>query len=516
MFPQQNTKELLYLIVMRIILHSSSFYILGAVALIGLALYLLLSVLGTDTTERITAVAERGDITETVSVSGVVEAKNTAELAFPTTGIVTEVFIDEGVEVAAGDVLITLASAVLVAERLDAVAALQKALVNRDELLAGPTTEARSVTSQQILNAEENLALTIAVENEKVKNTQRTLLSSSLEAYSINRDENAAAPNVTGTYTCAEEGSYVLDVYNSGTVSGYSYNLKGLESGSYSAFVDSPGIFGSCGLFLQFDNTSQYSNSNWIIEIPNIRSAPYQTNLNAYNLALQQQQNAVEAAKLALILVQEEASVSNASPRSEAVARANAEILQAQARINSIDAQMKDRSIIAPFDGVVTDVSILPGETASTLPVITLLAADAFDLTVRIPEIDITKIIRGQKTSVVFDAQRDETIEASVDFISPLATEIDGVAYFEAAINFGDTPKWIRSGLNADIEIEVAKVEDVIKIPKRFLIIDDDSSTVLILENENINSKEVTVGFSGNDGFVEIIGLNEGTIVVAP
>ena len=47
---------------------------------------------------------------------------------------------------------------------------------------------------------------------------------------------------------------------------------------------------------------------------------------------------------------------------------------------------------MAPFDGVVTNLDVLPGETVTNAPIVTLLADDAFDMTARIPEIDITKV----------------------------------------------------------------------------------------------------------------------------
>ncbi|MFT5037106.1 MAG: HlyD family secretion protein [Candidatus Azotimanducaceae bacterium] len=501
---------------MRILLHSSSFYIFGAVVLIGIALYLLFNAFGNEEKAYVSAVADRGEVAEIVSVSGVVEAKNTADLAFPVSGVVRSVFAVEGRHVKKGDVLASLTSSKLSAERLDALAALQKATAEKDELVAGPTVQGRNVTNTTVGNAKANLEQVTQTENEKVENAQRIFISSGLEAYGVDKVESSVAPTITGTYTCDTQGLYTLSVYSSGSRSGYSYSLAGLNSGTYSAQTNSPGTLGDCGLFIQFDTDSRYSSTQWEVPIPNTRSSVFQTNLNTYELALQQKTDAIIAAENALTLAQDTGMFNNAPARDEALTRANAAILQAQARIQSIDAQIADRSIVAPFDGIITNVSILPGETANATPIITLLASDTFDLTTRIPEIDITKIKEGQHVSIIFDAQSDETINATIDFISPLATEIDGVAYFEATVTFNETPSWLRSGLNADVDIEVEKVTDVIRIPKRFLLPDTELPTVLVQENDSVTEKQIEIGFTGNDGFVEIIGLNEGTTVVAP
>ena len=58
----------------------------------------------------ITDTVHIGNVTQVVSVSGTIEAKNTASLAFPGVGTVTEVFVDEGSIVAAGEVLATQAT----------------------------------------------------------------------------------------------------------------------------------------------------------------------------------------------------------------------------------------------------------------------------------------------------------------------------------------------------------------------------------------------------------------------
>lgn len=502
---------------MRVILHSSFFYVAGAIVLIVAALVLLIGSVHTEKKDLIFASVERGDVTEIVSVSGVVEAKNTAELAFPVSGIVTDVFVEEGEHVKRGDTLATLASAKLVAERADALAALQSAIADRDELIAGPRSEARAVTEQTVENAEANLAKVTAEENEKVKNTRRALLSSSLIARTEDPDETATPPVVSGTYTCEDEGVYFITGYSTNnSQTNYAFRVSGLEGGSYKAFINSPGAFGECGLFLTFDPISDYSETEWIIEVPNTQSAIYQSNLNAYELALTQQEKAIETAENALALAREEATLENATPRTEALARAEALVAQRRARVASIDADIADRSIVAPYDGLVTDVTILRGETATIEPVITLLADGAFELKARIPEIDITKLAVGQRTEILFDARRSELLEGVITFISPLAIEIDGVAYFEATIGFNEVPMWMRSGLNADIDIIVGEVRDVLRVPTRFVSTSESTSSILVHDGEAIRTATVDIGFAGNDGFVEISGIPEGTEIVAP
>ncbi len=489
--------------------------IIGIGALILLAVYLLFNTLKTSDSDLVTATAEIGEVKELVSVSGFVEAKNTADLAFPATGRVTDVFVDEGSIVQKGEVLATLGSSQLAASRNEALAALRSAEAAYQEVVTGPTATERAVTSATVKQAENNLSQTADEQVEKVSNARQTLLSNDLTAFTDDPQERSAAPTISGTYTCDKEGVYKISVYGSSAISGYSYQITGLENDSSSVFYDQASAFGNCGLFIQFSETNTGA-AEWTIEIPNTRSSTYTTYKNAYDLALKQQQTALNAAMDNLSVVEQQAVEANSTARSEVVTQKLAAINQAQARIAQIDAELSDRSIIAPFAGIVTDVSILSGETASLEPVITMLANDAFELTARIPEIDIRKITLDQTAAVVFDANQKETLSGKITYISPLAAQIDGVAYFETTIEITDKPDWLRSGLNADVDIEVTMRDDVLKLPKRFIYEINGSTFVKVVDGKEIIETPINILFTGNDGYAAIEGIEPQTLVTTP
>ena len=481
------------------------------------ALAILFRTLNPHEPDWVSAQVERGNVAEVVSVSGFIEAKNTAELAFPASGVVTEVFAYEGMEVREGDVLATLASAQLVAQRSEAIASLQAAQARYNKLVAGADSSDKTIAELQAQNAELELARTISEERQKVENARTALLSDDLQAYATDPDENATAPTVSGTYTCQNEGTYTLETYSSNAFTGYSYQFSGLEEGIATVSTDQQAPIGSCGVFLHWSDDASYHGSVWQIEIPNTRSSSYIANENAYKLALESQANAVGAAEDARDIAVEKTHGVLDGARTEEVAEARANVEQAQAGVAQINALLQDRSIVAPFDGVVTDVEIVKGETAFSSPVITVLAQDAFTLKVRVPEIDITKLKEGQAVTAWFDARSEEALRGSIEYISPLAVVIDGVAYFEATIQLETTPEWIRSGLNADVDIIVAEKSDALRIPKRFLITNEDGSySVRTARGSAVATTTVRIDFFGNDGYVEVIGLNEGDTVVAP
>ncbi len=478
----------------------------------GYALYLKQHEVPTWVTETVT----RGPVEHVIAVSGTVAAENTASLAFPMGGIVSDVSVHEGDIVTEGQTLATLEQAELQAERRDAVSALRIAEADRDELIAGPRTEARDVTHITTEIAEDALARTITDAERKIENARRTLYSDALEALPTEKNTQRTPPTVSGTYVCAEGGTYTLHLYPSSARSGYSYRLSGIESGTFTAYTGSPASLGTCGLSLQFAEDEVYGQSEWVISIPNTRSATYVTNLNAYTLAQTQGISDISAATHAAEAARQEGVLDNATPRAEEITRADAKVAQAAARLAQIDARIADRTLRAPFAGVINNIEAIKGETVTTLPIITVVASSTFEITVRVPEIDITKVRLGQDAHVIFDAQTNETVPATIAFISPLATMIDGVAYFEATLTFSNPPEWLRGGMNADVDIIVDRKEDVLRLPKRFVAYDNDIAHVLIPTSNTTTPKTISVGFVGNDGYVEIIGLSEGDTIVAP
>lgn len=503
---------------MKKLLHSRWVYVLAAAAIILAVILMMGAVKKNQSKEVVTAEIEYGPVEQLVSVSGVAEAEQTAELAFPVTGIAAAVAVSVGDVVEEGAVLVTLEANAFYADRQDALASLSRAIADRDELLAGQTESARDVTSKTLARAIETLESTRTNEARKVDNAYRTLLSSDLEAYSDNLGEDATPPTISGTYNCDDTGTYTLSVFTSNTQSGYSYQLSGLESGTFQASVEQPAALGSCGLRILFDDDSTYSYSTWNIEIPNSRSSTYVLNRNTHALAVTQAETAIALAEQEVDLATANAENQNAPARNEAIARANAAIASAQARLDRIDSTIADRTLRAPFSGTITEIDILPGETVTTAPVVTLLAESEFEVTARIPEIDIGKLSVGQPVRMTFDAKSDETVRGEISFISLKATEIDGVAYYKAIIDFERLPSWIRSGLNADIEIIIAEESRSLRIPKRFLIPNGDGYSVLQFKDGRFASTTVGLLLEGNDGYVAISGadIKAGDVVAAP
>lgn len=315
-----------------------------------LGVYFILARINQDPLEGlVTTTVERGTVETLVSVSGITKARNTAELAFPTPGVVSKVYVKEGDVVTEGTILATLGAEELVATRASAQSDLAVAEADLAELLNGNTVSERNITSTKVAIAQAELERIEDTQAVLVDNAKRALRSGTLIARSNDATEPAPAPIISGTYRCTTEGTYTLSVYRSNTDSGYSMRVSGLETGTASVSIDQPAPFGTCGLFARFTPNASYGDSVWNIAIPNTAGDSYTANKNALASAENTARTTIAAAKQALTLAQQEQTATNAAPRNEAVARAQARINKASATIAQIDAQIGDRAIVAPL-----------------------------------------------------------------------------------------------------------------------------------------------------------------------
>lgn len=458
----------------------------------------------------------RNTIVSTVVVSGKIEAKQSAQLTFPTVGTVQHVYKKEGDSVTAGEVLASLTQDTLVADYNAALQNLQYLESVKAELLRGPTEEARAVTETSVKIAEEDLARVTREQAQLVTSAYETLLSAGLEAYPTDLYNDDIPPTITGNYRCPQEGTYRLNVFGSKANSGYSYDLSGLETGRFSAYTDTPAPLGNCGLMIQFDATERYRSDEWYIPIPNTRSSQYLANQNAHKLALEQQRNAITAAEQALELSRNSEKNLNAVPSAETLRQADANIERARAELAVREAQIADYTIKAPFDGILAEFDIKVGETTAQTKAITLIQEGHYELIARIPEVDIAKVKLNNRVDVFFDAEPNTRHTGSVAFISPLSSQIDGVAYYDTRIMLTEEPLWIREGMNADVEIITEERSGILAIPKHFIIIENDAPFVYVRTGTQNTKTSVALGTQSTDGLVEVLNLTEGTELILP
>lgn len=423
---------------------------------------------------------DQGSITETVSLTGNTTPSKDVSLSFGSSGIVSSTYSSLGKKVNAGELLAQLNMSDLLAQLKNARAGL-------------------SIAEQNVSSSKDNLENVIAQQDILVKTAYQNLLNSGLEAVPEDSSEDYVAPIISGSYNLGKEGIIKLRYYYSS--GGVSFEASGLTSGTglNNAITSQP--IGDSGLYIKSNFTNIYT-PDWVIEIPNKKSATYLANYNAYKLALENRSKAIADA--------------NANIGGDKSIVSDAKIEQAQSAVDSIIAKIQNSKIIAPIGGVISQFDAKQGQLASqNIPLISIIANEGYEVDAGVSETDIGKISIGNKVKMTLDAFPNEVFIGSVFYIAPSETNTGGVINYQVKISFDVADSRLKSGLTANIEIETKSKENVLILPQYAILQNDEGTFVEVLEGKNVKQKPVKLGIQDQKGNVEVIsGVEKGEQVL--
>lgn len=176
--------------------------------------------------------------------------------------------------------------------------------------------------------------------------------------------------------------------------------------------------------------------------------------------------------------------------------------------ISRSNASASSTLIRSTITGLILDIPVKVGNSvilSNTFNDGTTIAtvANMNDLIFRgnIDETEVGRIKENMPMNITIGAIHNYQFEATLEYISPKATESNGANQFEikAAVSNLGTEK-IRSGYSANAEIVLEKANDVLCIPESAIEFSGDSTFVYIIkgegENKTYERKPVVTGIS--------------------
>ncbi len=189
-----------------------------------------------------------------------------------------------------------------------------------------------------------------------------------------------------------------------------------------------------------------------------------------------------------------------------------------EAQIAAAQATLDLTRLKAPFDGVVTDVRLSPGDMVAP----GTLAFRVDDLSnlyvdVDLSELDVATVAVGQEVTLTFDALAGKTFHGVVDEVALAGTQArpGGAVNFRVTVRLTDKSSAIRPGMTAAVTIHTTRVDDALLVPARAVRVRDGRSVVFLLQNGEPTPVEVTLGATSGE-FVQIVSgdVKEGDLVV--
>ena len=472
--------------------HKKSALVIAVIALVGAGYFFTRS--GDSETFETVKVA-RGVVRSVIEETGVVEASREADIAFELSGTVARVYVKKGSVVTERAPLVVLESAEQSANVLAAMAQVKTEESTLADMRANSASGA----------AEGSTLRTTELEQEAfIKNARIKLFSDGLEAVPASKSYTQTPPVIGGRYD-GPEGTYKIDIERRGIgLTAFEIQVFGLENTKPVEIAKTGATsFGTRGLNIVFpDGVEAYNDTRWYIDIPNTRASTYTVNYNAY-IAAKESANTV---------------VAKTEVSAERLQSQEARVETARANLAKAETQLAKRTLRAPFSGIITDVDVVSGELVSPATMaVSLIANDAYEVSVDIPESDIADLTVGDTADVTFDAYDEAVFGAKVVFVAPRAKIVDGVSTVEAVLHFTTQDPRIKAGLSADVSLLANEKKDTLFVPSRAIFEDEPGKTfVRAFLNGHIKEIPVVTGLRGSDGMTEIVeGLSEGDEIIS-
>lgn len=174
--------------------------------------------------------------------------------------------------------------------------------------------------------------------------------------------------------------------------------------------------------------------------------------------------------------------------------------------------QLADAVIVAPFDGVVDERRVSPGEYVQLgQPVVTLVRADRLRFTAGVPESKARDIALGQHVEIRV-AGRDEPVTTTVTRVSPTVTQTSRAVRIEA--DLPNARLELQAGLFAEADIEVDPSSPALVLPASTVTRFAGVQKVWRVVDGQARQQTVRIGREDESRVEILAGLNSGDQVV--
>ena len=342
-----------------------------------------------------------GDGGAEIAGSGSIEAE-TVIIAAEMGGRIVEISVDEGDDVAAGEVLLRLDTGLLAAQRSELEAAISAAEANLAAVKAGPrpeeVTAARAELSQakiqrdgayqmwqqaqKLVDDPQPLTPLIRQAEAQVKRAEGLIEQAKVAVKTAEIQAEAASRNQS------DHAALVMAEIAQKQVVAARAGQKMAQAQLQAAKVQLAYLW------------ERYTNP-----IP-------------FAAAAHQAESAYHIAEAAASLAQAKLDAADAPPRPVDIAVAQAQLQQAQSALALFEAQENKHTLTAPRGGLIASRVAQPGELAMPgATLLTLADLDTVTLKVFIPETQIGRVQVGQSARVSIDAE-DTIFEGKVSYIA--------------------------------------------------------------------------------------------------
>jgi HlyD family secretion protein len=446
----------------------------------------------------------RGRLDATVTASGNVQSGLTANLQMAGTGgVVTKVYVKEGRKVTVGDKLVAVDDTAA-QQQLDSAQATLKAAE------AGLTTATQGRTSAE----KKSDAASIASAKQSLTNAQKAL-DAAKETYANDKSQQgsavAAAQDKVDSATQEQNADQTALTAAQAELAAATTQAEKDTANAKIADLQSQLVTDATSVAsakASLATAEQSKDSTLLKDRQNVTT----------------QTGSRDAAKKALASAKATVAVAQQGAKGGTVASAQAQIDSANVAVDQARTAIEDTVLRAPFDGTVSTVNAVVGQSSSGASssgtsdtsgtgLATLVDPTGKNVTASIAEADATAVKVGQPVTISLPASGTE-MKGKVVSVDPQSTVTDNVVQYKTRVSLESPPDTVRVGQTASISITTASSEDVLYLPTSAIATDGTQSYVMKVVDGKRSKVEVTTGMVGTTGTEITSGVAEGDVVV--
>lgn len=422
--------------------------------------------------------------TETVFAKGTLEPLHYANPTFQSGGKVKDILVAKGDIVHAGDSLVQL-------ETGDAELGLQKAQAQLDTAMAGLTSaqtklhmaQSKVETAQgdvTVMQAQLDL-LKSGPLPEEIAASQANLAAAQARITQAVGNRDAALDIATDAAVQAAEANLALatadrnaveNKYNTILTSCYDVSdeteicpyygpvEESTRAELEAARASESAAQAALDQLLAGPTAAQRAAANGDVSVATAKRDVAQAELDLLLAGATPEQIAQAEANVALAKIGVKRAEVEIHEAQAAVSGAEAQVAAAQVAVNAAQLFLDRLVLIAPFDGVVTQIDINPGEVVWALsPVLTLADISGWQVrTADITEQDVALILPGSQVEVNLDAVPDHTIAGTVTQVSLSPGISQGDVVYAVIIRLDPASELpLRWGMTAIVNVDTSK-----------------------------------------------------------
>jgi HlyD family secretion protein len=471
----------------------------------------------------LTQEVERKTVPVSITANGTVEAQRWINLSPKTAGIIKSLLVEEGDRVSQGQVIALMDDSNLRGQLLEFQGQLAQQEANLQRLQAGNRPEEIAQAEAQLAEVTANLQqLQAGNRPEEIAQAEAQLAEVTANLQQLqagNRPEEIAQAAAQLQQTQAtlqqkeDDWQRYQQLYTAGAISRQTLEQKRADRDvAQNQMLEAQQVL---ALQKAGARPEQIAQAQAKVEQQTQAVALLKAGTRSEQIAQAQAKVEQQAQTLAAL---------KAGTRSEDIDQARAQVQAAQGSLTTIQDQLEDTQILAPFDGIVLEkfadigAFVSPsmgggsGASASSSSILTL-ASDRQQVVVNLSESQIAQVKLGQAVTIKADAFPDEVFTGEVEQISPQAKVSQNVTSIEVRVSIEPTgAEKLKAGMNVEAEFAVGQLENVMFVPNASVVKQAEGAGVYVLGSDNKSvfrpiqtgttvgkQTEVKAGLEGNE-----------------